>query len=170
MSSEMRTMASTTTKSGSGKGSGGGKDPSPEDAPQKKGKKKLLAVVAVLAIAGGGAGYTFFGPGKTAEAAEEKPPPPELGEVLVIDPISINLADGHYLKLGLGLQAIAEPEHAPEGSKALDSAIALYSGRSMEELSDPEARKKLKEELTATVEEEYHQEVVDVYFREYVMQ
>lgn len=170
MSSEMRTMASTTTKSSSKSGSGGKDAASAEGETPKKSRKKLLAVVAVLAIAGGGAGYTFFGPGKSAEAAEKKPPPPELGEVLVIDPISINLADGHYLKLGLGLQAVAEPEHAPEGSKALDAAIALYSGRSMEELSDPQARKKLKEELTSAVEEEYHDEVVGVYFREYVMQ
>lgn len=169
MSSEKRTMASTTTKSSGAKGGGGG---SAEDgeAPAKKGKKKLLAIVGVLVIGGGAAGYTFFGPGKSAEAADEKPPPPELGEVLVIDPISINLADGHYLKLGLGLQAVAATEHAPEGSKALDAAIALYSGRSMEELSNPEERAKLKEELVHTVEEDYHHEVVDVYFREYVMQ
>lgn len=169
MSSEMRTMASTTTKSASGKG-GGGKDTAAEDAPKKKGKKKFLAVVAVLAIAGGGAGYTFLGPGKSAAAADKKPPPPELGEVLVIDPISINLADGHYLKLGLGLQAVAAPVHPPEGSMALDAAIALYSGRSMQELSDPAARKKLKDELSGTIEKDYHHDVADVYFREYVMQ
>ncbi len=148
---------------------GGGGDGA-DGAPAKKGKKKLLAGVAVLLIAGGAAGWTFFGPGKTAEAAEKVPEPPALGEVLVIDPISINLADGHYLKLGMGLQAVAEPEHAPEGSKALDAAIALYSGKPLSELSDPEGRKALKDELTKTINEEYHDEVVDVYFREYVMQ
>ena len=168
MSTETRTMASTTTKSSGAKGAGGASDA--EQAPAKKGRKKILAIVGVLVVGGGAAGYTFFGPGKAAEAADEEPPPPELGEVLVIDPISINLADGHYLKLGLGLQAIAESEHAPEGSRALDAAIALYSGRSMEELSDPEQRATLKEELVHTVEEDYHHEVVDVYFREYVMQ
>ena len=167
MSSETRTMASTTTKSAGAKGGGG--SGGAEEAP-KKGRKKLLAIVGVLVIGGGAAGYTFFGPGKSAEAADEKPPPPELGDVLVIDPISINLADGHYLKLGLGLQAIAATEHPPEGSRALDAAIALYSGRSMEELSNPDERAKLKDELTTTIEEDYHEDVVDVYFREYVMQ
>ncbi len=139
-------------------------------APAKKGRKKLFAGVAVLVVAGGAAGWTFFGPGASAEAAEKEPEPPVLGEVLVIDPISINLADGHYLKLGMGLQAVAEPEHAPEGSKALDAAIALYSGKPISELSDPEGRKVLKDELTRTINEEYHDEIVDVYFREYVMQ
>ena len=170
MSSEKRTMASTTTKSSGAKGGGGNGSAEEGAAPAKKGRKKLLAIVAVLVIGGGGAGYTFFGPGKSAEAADAEPPPPELGEVLVIDPISINLADGHYLKLGLGLQAVAAAEHPPEGSRALDAAIALYSGRSMDELSNPEERAKLKEELVHTVEEDYHHDVVDVYFREYVMQ
>jgi len=132
-------------------------------------KRRLLLLAALLLVAAAASWYLLLGPGSTAEAVEEEPPP-ELGEVLAVPSISINLADGHYLKLGLGLQTIAEVEHAPDCSLALDAAISLYSGRSMQELSDPVRRDAIKEELKHTVEERYHHEVVDVYFTEYVMQ
>ena len=83
---------------------------------------------------------------------------------------AVHLADGHYLKLGLGLQAVADVAHAPDGAKALDAAISLYSGREMSELADPVRRDELKAELKHKVEEKYHHDVVDVYFTEYVMQ
>ena len=76
------------------------------------------------------------------------------GEVVALEPVSINLADGRYLRLGLGLQATAEVEEELDGSKALDAAISLYSGRPMAELSDPAQRDALKEELAQTIAEE----------------
>ncbi len=165
--SETRTMAKDVKKPGGAKGAGGDGD---EGKGAKKGKKKLVMALAVVVLAGGGGGGWFvFGPGKSAEAAPEEEEV-ELGGVVVVDPISINLADGHYLKLGLGLQTIAAVAHEPDGSIALDAAITLYSGRPMSELTDPAQRDALKEELRHTLEEEYHHDVVDVYFTEYVMQ
>ena len=47
----------------------------------------------------------------------------------------VNLADGHYLKLKLALQATDRRPEAPDGSKALDIAIDLFSNQdSMAEL------------------------------------
>src|SRR4051794_2783328 len=73
----------------------------PQAKKPKKPKKKLMITVlaAVLAVGGGG-GYFFLG-SKGEPAAE---PPPEKGAVLPIEPVSLNLTEGHYLRLGLGLQ------------------------------------------------------------------
>ena len=162
-----RTMSSTTATR-PGAGAKNAADGSDADAPKKKSKKKLLIMVLVVVLVAAGAAYWFLFRGGDAEAAVE--PEPEKGEVVALESVSINLAGGHYLKLGLALQQTADAAHAAEGSAALDAAIALYSGREMSELQDPTRREELKEELAHTVEELYHHEVVDVYLTEYVMQ
>src|ERR1700712_3556296 len=103
-----------------------------DDAP-KGGKKKLLiiALVAVLALGAGAYFFLFSGGSADAQAA------PDPGSVLVIDPVGINLAGGSYLKLGLTLQftaahdASAGKHGAADGSKALDIAIAQFSGAAL---------------------------------------
>lgn len=164
------------TKIGSRPPAGSGVD---GDGPEpKRGKKKLLSVIiGVVVLAGAGAGYWFLaGPG-AASAAEPTPgasaePEYELGEVLVIDSISINLQGGHYLRLGLGLQLVeGAGAHGPiDPAKALDAAIALYSGRTQEELADGDVRESLKAELTEVLLESYHEEVVGVYYTDFVTQ
>ncbi len=164
--SETRTMGKDAKKPAPAKGGAGSAD---EQATGGKRKKLVVAGAGVLLAAAGGGTWFVLGPSASAEAAQEEPEV-ELGDVLAVEPISINLADGHYLKLGLGLQVVAEVAHEPDGSLALDAAISLYSGRSMAEVGDPAQREALKEELRHSVEELYHHDVVDVYFTEYVTQ
>ncbi|MER7005871.1 flagellar basal body-associated FliL family protein, partial [Dactylosporangium sp. NPDC000555] len=82
--------------------------------------------------------------------------------------------DGHYLKLKLTLQATTEAAEAPDGSKALDIAIELFSNRSEAELLTAEGRDKAKKDLVAKVVEAYtkdkKKEVMDVYFTTFVIQ
>lgn len=134
-----------------------------EEQPRKGGKKKLI-VIAVLVLALGGAGYWFFlkpsGP----------PPPPEPGEVLVMDPVQVNLEGGHYLRIGIALQLTADLAHAPDGSKALDAVIELFTGLDMNDLTDAKERHHLKDELMEHLEHEYHGDVMGVYFTEFVTQ
>lgn len=140
--------------------------PQADDAPAEKkgGKKKLiLALVAVLALGGGG--YWFFLKPAPAEKKE-----PEPGEVLKLDPIQVNLAGGHYLKIGIALQLTAEVAHEPEGSKALDATIELFSGMPMDKLTRAESREKLKHELEKELEHAYHGDVMGVYFVDFVVQ
>ena len=131
---------------------------------QKKGGKKKLVIIAVLVLVLGGAGYWFFlkpsGP----------PPPPEPGEVLVMEPVQVNLEGGHYLRIGVALQLTADLAHEPDGSKALDAVIDLFSGRDIVELGKAKERQELKEELMEHLEEEYHGDVMEVYFTEFVTQ
>ena len=132
----------------------------------KKGKKKLLMIVAVgFMVAAGAGGYVMLGAGGDAAAKE-----PEPGDVVVMDAVTVNLKDGHYLKIKIALQATADAAHEPEGSKALDLAIDQFSEYEMGELSTTEGRHKAKETLREHVTEAYHGDVMDVYFTEFVMQ
>lgn len=116
------------------------------------GKKKLIMIVAgVLLMAGGG--WFFFLRGGGEEVTEL--PPPVAGEMVELEPITINLAGGHYLKLGMALQAIEGGHGKQSGAKALDAAIALFSGKTLAELSTTTGRTKAKAELTARIKLAY---------------
>lgn len=165
---------------GGGQKIGGGKigaspakeEPAPE-APPKKSKKMLLIIVALVLVIGGAAAYFLvLKPGGSAEPAAE--PEPEPGEVLTVEAISLNLADGHYLRLGFALQMTADAEADGHGeldtSKAVDIAIALYSGRTVEDISSGETRSQLKDEFLTQLNEAYHDDVMEVNFTNYVTQ
>jgi flagellar FliL protein len=131
-----------------------------------KGKKKLVVLMVLLLVIAG-AGYTVLGKGGTAEAA----PKPEPGAVVPLESINLNLAGGHYLKLGIALQATTAVGEEPlDGSKALDIAIHLLSNRSLADVTATSARDKLQHELVTKVSEAYEGEVMDVYFTEFVSQ
>ena len=139
--------------------------PAPDETEEATGSgKKKLVIVLVLLLVLGGAGYWFF-------LKPSAPKEPEPGEVVTLEPIQVNLADGHYLRLGFDLQLTEEVgEEAPDTGKAVDAAIALFSGRSVSEVSDPEKREELKEKLLHQVEELYEGEVMDLYLTNYVTQ
>ena len=126
------------------------------------GRRKVMIVLVVLLVVGGAAYWFFLKPAEAKTA-------PEPGEVVQLEPIQVNLAGGHYLKIGIALQLTAEAKEA-EGSKALDATIELFSGRSMDELTRREDRAKLKKTLEKELEHSYHGEVMDVYFTDFVTQ
>ncbi|WP_258724203.1 flagellar basal body-associated FliL family protein [Cellulomonas sp. NS3] len=147
--------------------------PAEEEAAPKS-KKKLLIIVlaAVLVLGGGAAWYFLMGPGHATEGEAHAEPEPEPGAVLTVEPISVNLAAGHYLRIGLGLQMTIDAggHGEPDPSKAVDLMIAKFSGRDMAAVSDPATRDALKAELLAEIEEAYHGEVMDLYLTNYVTQ
>ncbi|WP_339573458.1 flagellar basal body-associated FliL family protein [Pseudokineococcus basanitobsidens] len=144
--------------------------PAESEAPAKKSKKPLLlgAVVLLLVVAAAVWFFVLRAPADAEAAAEE--PEPEKGEVVTLEPVSVNLADGSYLRLGLALQQTADAAHEADGSEALDLAITTFSGRTVEELAKPEVRDELKHQLLEQVEHAYHDEVMDLYFTEFVTQ
>lgn len=145
-----------------------GKDAKGKDGKDGKGKKskKKKLVILVLVLVLGGVGYKFT-LGKGGPAVE---PPPVAGAVVPLEAINLNLAGGHYLKLGLALQATTTAKEEPDGSQALDIAIDLLSNRSLTELASTRARDKYKQELVEKVNEAYEGDVMDVYFTEFVTQ
>ncbi|HEY0187074.1 MAG TPA: flagellar basal body-associated FliL family protein [Cellulomonas sp.] len=161
-------------KIGGGKGSGaiGAKEaPAEAEKPAKKSRKKLVILLAVVVlVAGGAAAYLLLGKqGGDAEPVAE--PSPVAGEVVSVDAFSLNLADGHYLRLGFDLQLTEDVgEDTPDTGKAVDAAIALFSGLTVDEVSDETQREALKQEFLTQLEELYDGEVMDVYLTNFVTQ
>ena len=135
----------------------------------KGGKKKLLMIGAPAVLVLLAAVWFLFlkPPSEEEKAAAAKP---KEGEVVKLDPIQINLADGHYLQLGLALQATDKAHEPPAGAKALDLAIHHFSNLEMAELDSAKEREEAKKVLKKEVDEAYHHEVMDIYFTQFVMQ
>lgn len=166
---------------GDKKGKKGKKD---KDAKEKGGKSNLLPAL-VLAVGMVAAGY-MLGPGAASKDSAHAESPestttsePMPGEIAMVEPININLADGHYVKVGMALQlaegVLAEEFDKGKSAKANDILISEIGGRDMTELGSPEGRAKLKEDLKEKVMEAFHEEetgeeVIDLYFTEFVMQ
>ena len=142
------------------------KEAAATEAPKSKKKLMIMVLAAVLLVGGGAGAYLTLFSG-TAEAAVEAPEP---GAVVTLEPITINLAEGHYLKLGMALQAKLDVAHEPEGAKALDLAITQYTGMKVGELSTTKGRDHAKQELLEKVKHAYHEDVYDIYFTQFVTQ
>ena len=137
------------------------------------GKKKLLLIALVAVLALGAGLYFFVFSGGSAEAE----PAAEPGTVVLsVDPVAINLAGGSYLKLGFTLQFSAAYDEAaggheggePDGSKAMDIAIAHFSGAALNDVQTN--REAMKAALQTEIVEAYHGDVMSIYYTEYVTQ
>lgn len=129
---------------------------------KKKGGRKKLLIILVLVLALAGAAWFLF-------LRPSTPAAPKPGEVVALDPIQVNLADGHYLRLGLALQ-LTEGTAELDGSKALDLSIDLFTGKPADRLAQPAYREQLKKQLEARLEKSYEGEVMGVYFTDFVTQ
>ena len=139
------------------------------DAPEvatdgRKGARRKKLIVALLLVAAvGGAAYWFL-LRPTPEVA------PEPGEVVALEPIQVNLADGRYLRVAIALQATLDVEEEVDGSRALDAAIDVFSGLPVDEVANAKSRDALKSELKERILELYEGELMDIYFTEFVTQ
>lgn len=161
------------------------------DAPKaKKGKSNLVpAIVIAVGLIGGG---KMMGGGAAAApaAADATTTTTELvlGPVVKLDPITLNMADGRYLRVGLGLQLAAAEEGGGGGAHgaapaepdtsdaaghyamALDLVITSLGGHTYDQLVTPEGRQAAKDELVHLLMEAYDEEISDLYFTEFVLQ
>jgi flagellar FliL protein len=132
-------------------------------------KKKLLLIGLVLILAAAGAAYFLLFSG-SAEAETE----PVAGDVLVLEPIAVNLAGGGYLKIGVTLQFTEEGTagghggSGPDGSKATDLIISTFSQAAPADVTG--AREALKIALEQKIIEAYHGDVMAILYNEYVTQ
>lgn len=105
-------------------------------------------------------------------------PAPEAVESLA--PLSLNLADGHYMRIGLSvglvavedkdgneIDAVLEPALAAE---LTDSLITHISGRPVADFATAEDRDVLRDELLESFHQLSSGSVVEVYFTEFVTQ
>ena len=169
----MSTPTATTTRIANTKGAGkvsvapeAGKEGKPDTKKKKKSKKKLIIIGLVVLLVGGGA-YFMLGK-KPAKAG-----PPVKGLVVAMDATTLNLADGHFLKLKLGLQTIlgkVADVTTFDTSQAADIAVDEFTNKPIAALSTDEARATIKADLLKKVQKAYPDELMGVYFVEFVMQ
>jgi flagellar protein FliL len=139
-------------------------------------KKLLLVAVVVVAVAVLGAGAMaggLIGGGQAAadEAEVAATPTPEpLGTLVQLEPLTINLADGRFVKVGAALELAPDVVEEVPTAPVYDALIAEFNRHTMEELTDPAARAATKAALLAALAPTYGDDIVDVYYTEFVMQ
>ncbi|MBO3740621.1 flagellar basal body-associated FliL family protein [Actinoplanes flavus] len=143
------------------------------EAPKSNKMLMMIVALAMVLLGGGGVGAFFMLRGDSASAAEEKP---VKGAVVAIEnPLTVNLAEGHYLKFGFALQMTEKAgEEEVDTNEALNLAIEQYTGRTVAELSTQAGRDKIKADLLEKIEKAYEKDdeqmVMDLYYTSFVTQ
>jgi len=148
--------------------------------------KNLKIIIPVLLVALGG-GYKFF----LAKPAEAGPPPKIEGEVYVLPKeFLVNLSDGKFAKLGVGLVFHhgftsapeagghgAAPAKPPEGFGVLPQEAVVrdivtdeITDTPARELTSGKGRKKLKKHILERLHKETDVKVEDVLFTDVAVQ
>jgi flagellar FliL protein len=138
------------------------------------GKNKIVMIVVAVAVLGVGAKMTVL---KTppAEGAEATTTTMAGGDLVPVEPMSVNLADGHYLKVGVAIELVEGEdakyfEKAGKPNKIRDLIITASAAKTMEELASPEGKEEFREMLDHGAHELYHESYHGLYFTEFVMQ
>jgi len=163
------------------------KEEGSDEVKKKGGKGKILVIVACVGLGAGG--YVLGGGGAADPAADadattttlyQKPgcsaPSADEAPLTVVDlpSMSINLADGHYLRVSISLglcDDIVVTEAEPFiTAPAKDIVVKTLSGQAMEELSTDAGREAVKSKLDEEIVAAYPGEVYEIYLVEFVMQ
>ena len=155
-----------------------------EKAPKSKKKMAIGGVGALVLFFAGGKVMGGGGETKTIIKIVNTTTTIPMGDVVTLDAITMNLADGHVLKVGIGFQleyeakaggGEGEGKKADDGdptkgyAQALDIAIDELGQHTMEGLSG-EGRNAAKEALVKRLRKVFHGKIEDVYFHQFVMQ
>ncbi|MGD9794960.1 MAG: flagellar basal body-associated protein FliL [Acidimicrobiia bacterium] len=166
-----------------------------KEKPKKKKSNMVPAIVVALGMIVGG---KMMGSGKAAPATaastlaasghgaaaegeamdcatEDILHPPVKGAVFKLEPQTLNLANGSYVKVTISLQlskAVVLEVFKEEGEaeKAADVVLATISGRDKAEFSSPQSMAALKEKLTDEIRPKFECQVLDVLISQWVVQ
>jgi flagellar protein FliL len=135
----------------------------------------IIAVSAVLLIGGGAAAALKLGIiGGGNAAAPAQPVAPKVAYVEVRE-MTLRLADSgteHYIKLDPVLAVKAAEAEAMENKIPVvrDRIVAVVTARSSSELASPVGQRKLKEDLVSTLHKDFQNDLVDIYFSDYLVE
>jgi flagellar FliL protein len=143
-----------------------------------------IALVAAGYFVGGRGGGTAPAAALTATTVAHEP---TVDTVVDLDAVNVNLADGHYLRVAIsigmagahddaaaadsgGHGAATETVTTEPTAPAADLVLSTFAGKTMEELSSLEGRIAARDHLLEGLKEFYGEEVITVFFTEFVMQ
>jgi flagellar FliL protein len=158
--------------------------PVTEQAPNKKSKMGFFIIlgVGILVLGGGGFfAYTKFLAHKPAveevASQEAKGAAPVIGEMLVMEPFVVNLADPkgkRYLKVKIELELESKEavDKATKVSPKLrDMVIMMLTSLGFEEVMTPEGKIRVRDELLERFNEIMRPDhIKNIYFTEFVVQ
>ena len=155
----------------------------PETPPPKSSKKKLIIMIAgvLLLVAGGGGAWFMMGDKPAEENAVAKQEPPKPPVFIAMEPFTVNLqpeAGDQYLQVQFTLQVADEKQveliklYMPLVRSRL---LLLLSSKKPSELSTPEGKKKLQDEIVIAIKQPFTphsppQGVTGVFFTSFVIQ
>src|SRR5699024_7824004 len=152
---------------GGGAGSSAGPAAAPQSEqhqPRRRRWRVAVIVLLVLVLAAAAAFYPL-----RADDSAAQPEEPASRLTVAGEARNINLAEGHYLRLGFAIELVEGAEEVAT-PRATDIAIGLFSGRTVAEVNDPEQRAALQAQLTEQLDAAYDGEVRSVYFTDFVTQ
>jgi flagellar protein FliL len=91
------------------------------------------------------------------------------GNIVSVDAVTVNLANGHYLKVGLGLQETADVATDVSPAPAIDCLITQFSGNTVDQLATQAARDAAKKTLTNAIYKAYDKKVYKIFYNSFVM-
>lgn len=146
------------------------------------GKLKLIVVAVVLAGAGAFVGPKLLGGSASpaAATADTTTTTEAHGPVTTIESITVNLADGRFLKLGLAFEVRPDEDYPPADvevdeytkgfAREVDASIMVMSNFTYDQLVAPEGKAVAKQALLDRLGEVSGGAIGDVLFHEFVMQ
>lgn len=145
-----------------------GAKPAEEDPKKAKGgllKNKKVLILLVLLLVMGGAAYKILMPAPPAG-------PPAAGDTVVLDPMTLNLTEGHYLQVAIAIQLVEgkTTKDKFDVSPADQLIINEFSNRTVASLSSGAARTTSLDELKKDMDKAYPGEVFHLYYTKFVTQ
>jgi flagellar FliL protein len=143
---------------------------------KKRGRKRLVIGLLILAVVGAAA-YKFVlapvAPTKAAAIAKAAAPVPLPGVLVTTDAVTVNLADGHYLRISVAMQFTSKVSAAkpPDPAAALDQMINYLTGMSADVLNTSAGLASAKSALTARISSAYPKDpLLQLFVTSYVIQ
>lgn len=170
--------------------SAGSDNTNPAEEPGANGAagKGRIVPVAMMSVAIAVAGY-FVGGGASSSSSTSPvetvvvvTTEPVVERVVTLDPVNVNLADGRYLRVGIAmgiahsedelLEAAAGAETATTepAAPAADLVLSTFAGKTFEQLASAAGRDEARAAIQDGLREFYGEEVIAVFFTEFVMQ
>ena len=150
--------------------------------PSSSRRKSLLLPALIVAVALVGAAKLMSSASGADEGASATATTSTTVEELhpvALEPMTLNLADGRFLKiqLGLGLREVEAEGEAPEDedlkarwAKALDRTVSVLGAKTYADLVTAEGRAAAKDLLGRELSGLYEGQIGEIYFLEFIMQ